>query len=78
VPSHLYGGKGRERWLPFGLNYGTTPGTGPAEQRPREQDADGIDAEVLFPGASSPSMWRSITDDAAYKAVLRAYNDFLA
>ncbi|HEY7065680.1 MAG TPA: amidohydrolase family protein [Chloroflexota bacterium] len=78
VPSDLYGGKGRERWLPYGQSYETTPGTGPAKQRLREQDEDGIDAEVLFPGASSPSMWRSITDDDAYKAVLRAYNDFLA
>ncbi|HLH24335.1 MAG TPA: amidohydrolase family protein [Chloroflexota bacterium] len=78
VPSDLYGGKGRDHWQPFGQNYETTPGTGPAEQRLREQDADRIDAEVLFPGASSPSMWRSISDDAAYKAVLRAYNDFLA
>jgi ABC-type multidrug transport system fused ATPase/permease subunit len=29
----------------FGQNYATTPGTGPAEQRLREQDQDGIDAE---------------------------------
>jgi uncharacterized protein len=78
VPSDLYGGKGRETWQPFGQNYETTAGTGPAEQRLREQDQDGIDAEVLFPGVSGPPMWRAITDDDAYLAVVHAYNDYLA
>jgi predicted TIM-barrel fold metal-dependent hydrolase len=78
VPTDLYGGKGREVWQPFGQNYETTPGTGPATQRLQEQDVDGIDAEVLFPGVSGPSMWRAVTDDDAYVAVVRGYNDFLA
>jgi predicted TIM-barrel fold metal-dependent hydrolase len=78
VPSDLYGGKGRGRWRPFGQAYETTAGTGPPEQRLREQDQDGIDAEVLFPGASGPRLWRRIKDDEAYKSVVRAYNDFLA
>ncbi len=79
VPFDLYGGKGRDVWQPFGQNYETTPGTGPAEQRLREQDEDGIDAEVLFPGqASGPNFWRNIREDEAYKACVRAYNDFLA
>ncbi len=76
--SDLYGGKGRERWRPFAQNYATTPGTGSPQQRLHEQDQDGIDAEVLFPGASGPRLWRSIADDEAFKAVLRAYNDYLA
>src|SRR5438094_39627 len=33
-------------WNPDGT---PAPGAGPAEQRLREQDQDGIDAEVLFP-----------------------------
>jgi predicted TIM-barrel fold metal-dependent hydrolase len=79
VPFDLYGGKGRDVWKPFGQNYETTPGTGPAEQRLAEQDEDGIDAEVLFPGqASGPNFWRNIRDDNVYKACIRAYNDFLA
>ena len=79
VPFDLYGGKGREVWKPYGQNYATTPGTGPAEQRLQEQAIDGIDAEVLFPGqASGPYFWRYIRDDEAYKACVRAYNDFLA
>jgi len=79
IPFDLYGGKGRDVWKPFGQNYDTTPGTGPAQQRLQEQDRDGIDAEVLFPGqVSGPNFWRHIRDDAAYKACVRAYNDFLA
>ncbi|MBV9326056.1 MAG: hypothetical protein JO352_20010, partial [Chloroflexi bacterium] len=61
VPFDLYGGKGREVWKPFGQNYETTPGTGTGQQRLEEQDQDGIDAEVLFPGqASGPNFWRNI------------------
>src|SRR5712691_9231527 len=78
VPFDLYGGKGREVYRPMGQNYETTPGTGPAEQRLREQDQDGVDAEVLFPGAAGPRLWRSIRDDDVYKSVVRAYNDYLA
>ena len=79
VPFDLYGGKGRDVWKPYGQTYETTPGTGPAEQRLKEQSIDGIDAEVLFPGqASGPYFWRHIRDDEAYKACVRAYNDFLA
>ncbi len=78
VPYDLYGGKGRDRWRPYGQNYATTPGTGRPEQRLAEQDQDGIDAEVLFPGVSGPALWRSVRDDDAYRALVRAYNDFLA
>ena len=74
----LYGGKGRDAWRPFGQSYEATAGTGSAEQRIREQDQDGIDAEVLFPGQQAgPRLWRAIGDDDAYRSVVRAYNDFL-
>src|SRR6266511_4771504 len=73
----IYGGKGRDKWQPFGQRYEDTPGTGPAEQRLREQDTDGIDAEVLFAGQQAGHrLWRSIADDDAYRSVLRAYNEF--
>jgi uncharacterized protein len=78
VPADLYGGKGRDIWRPFAQTYEGTPGTGSPEQRLSEQDQDGVDAEVLFPGASGPRLWRNIRDDDAYRAVVRAYNDFLA
>ncbi len=77
--SDIYGGKGRDEWMPFGQRYEGTPGTGTGEQRLREQDQDGIDAEVLFPAQrAGPRLWRNIVDDEPYRAVVRAYNDFLA
>lgn len=78
TPQDLYGGKGRENWTPFGQTYEGTAGTGSNEQRVMEQDQDGIDGDVLFPGVSGPGLWRSIRDDDAYLAVVRAYNSFLA
>lgn len=75
----LYGGKGRDQYVPFSGRYEGTPGTGNAEQRLREQDQDGIDAEVLFPSQQGgPKLWRRIDDNKAYKAVVRAYNGWLA
>ena len=75
----LYGGKGRDVYMPFGGKYEGTPGTGTPEQRIREQDQDGIDAEVLFPSQQGgPKFWRRIEDDVAYKAIVRAYNGWLA
>jgi uncharacterized protein len=74
----LYGGKGRDRYVPFEGRYEGTPGTGSAEQRLREQDQDGIDAEVLFPSQQGgPKFWRRVEDDDAYKAIVRAYNTWL-
>jgi len=61
-----------------GEHYEKSPGTGSPEQRLREQDQDGVDAEVLFPGNVGPGFWRGIRNDDAYKAVVRAYNDWLA
>lgn len=75
----LYGGKGRENYMPFGATYEGTPGTGGPEQRLAEQDQDGIGGEVLFPSQQGgPKLWRRIEDDLAYKAVVHAYNAWLA
>jgi predicted TIM-barrel fold metal-dependent hydrolase len=75
----LYGGKGRDQYVPFGGKYEGTPGTGSPEQRVLEQERDGIDAEVLFPSQQGgPKFWRRVEDDAAYKAIVRAYNSWLA
>ena len=74
----LYGGRGREQYLPSGVKYEGTPGTGTPQQRMDEQDIDGVDAEVLFPAqATGPRMWRQVDDDAAYLSIVRAYNDWL-
>jgi predicted TIM-barrel fold metal-dependent hydrolase len=51
-------------------------GTGSPEQRVREQDQDGIDAEILFSQISF--VLRQAKDDALYLDLIRAYNEFLA
>lgn len=78
VPQDLYGGKGRSNWTPFGQTYDATAGTGSPEQRLEEQRRDGIDAELIFPGVSGPGLWRNISDDDAYRSVVRGYNSYLA
>ena len=53
-------------------------GAGDGRQRLREQDEDGIDAEVLFPPIFAARLIDSISDKVAYRALIRAYNTFLA
>ncbi len=50
-------------------------GTGDSEQRLREQDEDGVDAEVLF---SRVGHLRAIKEDEGYLAMNHAYNEYLA
>jgi predicted TIM-barrel fold metal-dependent hydrolase len=78
APADLYAGKGRENYVPDGVRYEGTPGTGAPSQRLEEQTQDGVDAEVLFPAqATGPRVWRTVQDDEAYKSILHAYNDWL-
>jgi predicted TIM-barrel fold metal-dependent hydrolase len=51
-------------------------GTGSPEQRVREQDKDGIDAEILFSQISF--VLRQAKEDEFYCELVRAYNEFLA
>ncbi|HJU18345.1 MAG TPA: amidohydrolase family protein [Stellaceae bacterium] len=75
----LRAGRPAGQWQPFGLKVEDAAGTGSPEQRVGEQDRDGIDAEVLFPAmVAGPVFWRNIAHDEVYKAVIRAYNDWLA
>jgi len=53
-------------------------GAGDAVQRLREQDEDGIDAEVLFPPVFATRFLEGITDRDVYKSMIRAYNTWLA
>ena len=72
-------GRPAGQWQPFGLKVEDAAGTGPPEQRLREQDEDGLDAEVLFPAmVAGPALWRNITHDEVYVAIVRAYNSWLA
>jgi predicted TIM-barrel fold metal-dependent hydrolase len=59
------------------FDYDTAIGSGPPSQRVHEQDQDGIDAELLFPG-SSATFGTRVKDERAYHAMVQAYNDFLA
>ena len=51
-------------------------GTGTPEQRLREQDQDGIEAEVLF--SQNNNVLRQAKEDDLYSDLVRAYNEFLA
>ena len=75
----LRAGRPAGQWQPFGLKVEGAAGVGPPEQRVKEQDMDGLDAEVLFPAmVAGPVLWRNITHDEVYKIIVRAYNDWLA
>lgn len=75
----LRAGRSNETWQPFGANVEETAGVGPAEQRVAEQDQDGIGAEVLFPNmVIGPRIWSTMPDQDSYRAVIRAYNEWLA
>jgi predicted TIM-barrel fold metal-dependent hydrolase len=71
----LYAGRPPQAFDPTTLDFDNTPGCGSAEQRLREQDQDGIDAEVLFAlDVRNPA----ICDRAAFIAVIRGFNDYFA
>lgn len=71
----LYGGREPETFDPTMLDFDSTPGCGSAEQRLREQDQDGIDAEVLFAlDVRNPA----IRDKAAFLGIIQGFNDYLA
>jgi predicted TIM-barrel fold metal-dependent hydrolase len=53
-------------------------GTGSPEQRLREQEEDGIDAEVLFPSRFVSSFIEGISEPAVYRSMVYAYNTFIA
>ena len=53
-------------------------GAGDARQRLREQDQDGIDAEVLFPPVFATKFLEGIPDRDVYLSIVQAYNTFLA
>jgi predicted TIM-barrel fold metal-dependent hydrolase len=74
----LRAGRTNETWVPFGVTVDDTAGVGPPEQRLKEQDVDGIEAEVLFPNMQvGPRLWISLQDPDVYRATVRAYNDWL-
>ena len=53
-------------------------GAGGPLQRLREQDEDGVDAEVLFPPVFASRFLEGIKDPDIYRSMIRAYNSWLA
>ncbi|HEY3115445.1 MAG TPA: amidohydrolase family protein [Chloroflexota bacterium] len=76
--STLCAGKPFEEWRQEGAQYDTAAGAGSPEQRLREQDEDGVDAEVFYPSVNGSGVLHGIRNDDAYHVVLRAYNTWVA
>lgn len=70
-------GKPYPEHTPIAKRFTGCPGTGGPEQRLREQDQDGINAEVLFLGNHNINAFHRVKDPEAYKAVTHAYNGYL-
>jgi uncharacterized protein len=74
-----YSGRDPDEFNPMvAVDFDASVGCGPPEQRLREQDADGVRGELLFPSNTAMKACRGIGDDSAYLSVIRAYNDYLA
>ncbi len=73
-----YAGHTPEDFHPLALDYDHAVGSGPPEQRLREMDRDGVDAEIMYPGGGGGQSLRNIRDRESYLTILRAYNDWLA
>lgn len=72
-----YAGHTPENYNPMDLiTYEGTPGSGGPEQRLKEQDADSLDAEVLYVGSPTLQI-NGIPDPVIFQAMVRAYNDYV-
>jgi len=71
----LYGGRAPENFDPTIMDFDQTPGCGSAEQRLREQDEDGIAAEVLF---ALDVRNAAIRDKSALIAIVHGFNQYMA
>ncbi|WP_261566564.1 amidohydrolase family protein [Frankia gtarii] len=67
--------RGKSYWNEDGTR---STGAGDAVQRLREQDRDGLDAEVLFPPIFAVEALTGISDPEAYLAIVQGYNTYLA
>jgi predicted TIM-barrel fold metal-dependent hydrolase len=58
--------------------YDRHAGSGSPQQRLREQDEDGVDAEILFTHNTYTNFWRGLTENEGFRALIHGYNEFLA
>jgi predicted TIM-barrel fold metal-dependent hydrolase len=71
--TNLFAGKSADEFNPVHLNFETSAGAGSPKQRIAEQEADGIDGELLF---ASEARNTQIKDREAFLALIRAFNDY--
>ena len=69
----LFAGKSPEEFNPVHLDFESSAGAGSPRQRLAEQDADGIDGELLF---ATEARNTKIKDRAAFLALIQAFNDY--
>jgi predicted TIM-barrel fold metal-dependent hydrolase len=67
--------KGKSYWNPDGTR---ATGAGDGAQRLREQDRDGIDAEILFPPIFAVDALAGVSYADAYLGIVQGYNSYLA
>ena len=71
--TNQFAGKSPEEFSPVGLDFDNARGAGSPEERLKEQDADGIDAEVLY---ATEARNTAIRDRDAFLAIVRAFNEY--
>ena len=71
--TNLFAGKSPEQFNPVALQFEAAVGAGSPQQRIKEQDADGIDGELLF---ASEARNTKIKDRGAFLALITAFNDY--
>ena len=69
----LFAGKSPEEFNPVHLDFESSAGAGSPRQRLGEQDADGIDGELLF---ATEARNTKIKDRVALLALIQAFNDY--
>jgi predicted TIM-barrel fold metal-dependent hydrolase len=71
--TNLFAGKGPEDFNPTHLDFENAVGAGSPKQRLKEQDADGIDGELLF---ATEARNTNIKDKYAFLEIIRSFNDY--
>jgi predicted TIM-barrel fold metal-dependent hydrolase len=71
--TNQFAGKALEEFSPVRLDFDSAIGAGSPEQRLKEQDADGIDAELIF---ATEARNTAIKDKDTFLGILRGFNDY--
>jgi predicted TIM-barrel fold metal-dependent hydrolase len=71
--TNQFAGKSLEEFSPVELDFDRAVGAGSPKERLKEQDQDGVDAELLF---ATEARNTAIKDKAAFLAIIKAFNDY--